>query len=122
LSGAARRAGDALARRACRAALLFYAKGGYAGGAANITISLPSAGAAASQSPHLNGWTAGAGIEYKMLQNLSLGVEYDHYDMSYNPFGAANPASYTQFGGRVTIDAVMVRANIESDWLSMLFR
>ena len=57
-----------------------------------------------------------------MLQNLSLGVEYDHYDMSYSGFGAAIPSSYTQLGGRVTIDAVMVRANLESDWLSMLFR
>jgi len=102
--------------------LLFYGKGGYAGGAANITISLPSVGNAASQSPHLNGWTAGAGIDYMLLQNLSLGVEYDHYDMSYNPFGAAIPASYTQLGGRVKIDAVMVRASIKSDWLSMLLR
>jgi hypothetical protein len=57
-----------------------------------------------------------------VLQNLSLGVEYDHYDMSYSGFGAAIPSSYTQLGGRVTIDAVMVRANLESDWLSMLFR
>jgi hypothetical protein len=31
-------------------------------------------------------------------------------------------SSYTQLGGRVRIDAVMVRASIESDWLSMLFR
>jgi len=102
--------------------LLFYGKGGYAGGLANITISLPSTGAAASQSRHLNGWTAGAGIEYMVLQNLSLGVEYDHYDMSYDPAGAATVSSYTQLGGRVKIDAVMARANIKSDWLSMLFR
>ena len=104
--------------------LLFYGKGGYGGGLANITISAPVAVGlvAASQSRHLNGWTAGAGIEYMLLQNLSLGVEYDHYDMSYNAFGAANPSSYTQLGGRVKIDAVMVRANLKSDWLSMLFR
>ena len=102
--------------------LLFYGKGGYAGGAANITILVPTTGGAASQSRHLNGWTAGAGIEYRVLQNLSLGVEYDHYDMSYDPAGAATVSSYTQRGGRAKIDAVMVRANLTSDWLSMLFR
>lgn len=55
-------------------------------------------------------------------QNLSLGVEYDHYDMSYDAAGAAIPTSYTQLGGRVKIDSVVVPANIKSDWLSMLFR
>jgi outer membrane immunogenic protein len=102
--------------------LLFYGKGGYGGGLANITIALPTVQAAASQSRHLNGWTAGAGLEYMLLQNLSLGVEYDHYDLSYGAAGANTATSYTQTGGRVKIDAVMVRANIKSDWLSMLFR
>jgi opacity protein-like surface antigen len=102
--------------------LLFYGKGGYGGGLANISIAAPGFLTGASQSRHLNGWTAGAGIEYMLLQNLSLGVEYDHYDMSYGAFGAAIPSSYTQLGGPVKIDSVVARVNIKSDWLSMLFR
>jgi outer membrane immunogenic protein len=102
--------------------LLFYGKGGYGGGLANITITLPDIPSAASQSRHLSGWTAGAGLEYMLLQNLSLGVEYDHYDLSYGAAGAGTAASYTQLGGRVKIDSVVARVNIKSDWLSMLFR
>ncbi len=114
---------------------LIYAKGGYAGGGAEIwapTNTLPAAGVTSVQSLHLSGWTAGAGIDYMLLQNLVVGVEYDHYDMSWGagsspgcPFpgpGGACGATYTQLGSRVHIDAIMARASIKGDWLGMLFR
>ena len=112
---------------------LVYAKGGYAGGEAEVFLNNPVIGGFQStQNLRLNGWTAGGGIEWMLLQNLSIGIEYDHYDMSYgnqtSPVCATTPAGgcgltpYTQLGGRVHVDAVVARANLKSDWFTMLFR
>jgi outer membrane immunogenic protein len=107
---------------------LLYAKGGYAGGSIEQNNNAPAVGAGpfqSSQSHHGNGWTAGAGIDYMWLQNLVVGIEYAHYDLSYGSGVSAESnggVPYIQSGGRVKVDAIMARASIKSDWLSMLFR
>jgi len=62
---------------------LVYAKGGYAyygGGVKNWTSDIPGS----TTTTGLSGWTAGAGIEYKINPSWSLKAEYQHFD-----FGSA---------------------------------
>jgi outer membrane immunogenic protein len=92
---------------------LIYAKGGWAG--AKVDTNFANANAVASNSQNDSGWTAGGGIDYAVWQNLVLGLEYDHYDLSYGassnaasnggaPFIVANPSRLTieQVVGRLT--------------------
>jgi outer membrane immunogenic protein len=58
---------------------LFYAKGGYAGAQVNRDVIATSL-LGSFNSPfaqRANGWTIGAGLEYSITRNLSVGVEYD---------------------------------------------
>jgi len=59
---------------------LFYAKGGYAG--ANVKTSAvdttpPFTGSGFAQTWH-NGWNVGAGVEYGLSPNWSVGLQYDY--------------------------------------------
>jgi outer membrane immunogenic protein len=60
---------------------LFYAKAGWAG--AHVDVSGHNAGGPDSFSlgEWRNGWTMGAGLEYKVARNIGLGVEYNFIDL-----------------------------------------
>ena len=58
-----------------------YAKAGWAGTQVDISgrnIALPDR---FSFDDWRNGWTVGAGLEYKVARNISLGVEYSFIDL-----------------------------------------
>ncbi len=59
---------------------LFYAKGGFAffNGEAKQTTTNP--GYRTTGTDTFTGWTIGGGVEYMLLQNLSVKVEYQHFD------------------------------------------
>jgi outer membrane immunogenic protein len=93
---------------------LLYAKGGWAGGSVDTSITIPATGGFASQRQSDGGWTAGVGVDYAAWRNLVLGVEYDHFDLAYGAFSTAgifgnaytvmNPSHLTieQVVGRLT--------------------
>jgi outer membrane immunogenic protein len=85
---------------------LLYAKGGWAGAYMNNNLTAPGI-LVASNSQDDNGWTVGAGIDYAVLQNVVLGVEYDHMDLGYGSF--ATPAWVVASPSRFTIDQVVGR-------------
>ena len=53
---------------------LVYAKAGWAGG--HVDVSGRNAVDSFSLGDWRNGWTMGAGLEYKMTRNIGLGIEY----------------------------------------------
>lgn len=60
---------------------LVYAKAGWAGAQVDISgrnVALPDR---FSFDDWRNGWTVGAGLEYKVARNISLGVEYSFIDL-----------------------------------------
>lgn len=64
--------------------MLFYGKGGFASG--NVTLSgvsgVPVPNVAYGTTDRLQGWTAGAGVEWMLHRNLVLGLEYDYVDLA----------------------------------------
>ncbi len=79
--------------------VLFYAKGGGAWMHIDYTqLTLVNGGVAAQQliTDNRSGWTAGAGIEYALNENLSVKLEYDFLDFgsknySFNNLPAPGP-------------------------------
>ena len=62
---------------------LVYGKGGWAIAlietAGSVTPALSVSTLDFSTENWQNGWTAGAGIEYRLFRNITLGLEYDYY-------------------------------------------
>lgn len=65
--------------------LLLYGKGGYAYFDTNASQTTTKPGYVTTSAGSRNGWVAGAGAEWMFLANVSLKVEYLHYD-----FGSAD--------------------------------
>ncbi len=74
---------------------LLYGKGGWA----ETTLQLDAnnlAGFDLNGSQWVQGWTAGGGLEYMILQNVSVGVEYDYYRFNpSNMLGLVNTGGIT---------------------------
>jgi outer membrane immunogenic protein len=104
---------------------LLYVKGGWAGANTTATINAPTVGVVppglvaapftASNSQNNSGWTIGVGLDYALINNFVIGVEYDHYDLAYGAFTAPAssgpgfaPWSVTA-PSRMTIDSVVGR-------------
>jgi outer membrane immunogenic protein len=69
--------------------ILAYFKGGWANGDVEFRTSSSLTGALlTTSSGRENGWTAGAGLEYALRQNIILGVEYSYVEL--------NPGNRTQ--------------------------
>jgi outer membrane immunogenic protein len=72
--------------------LLVYGTGGFAWGHASAkeTICTDVVCSTVATNESMFGWTAGAGLEYKLVENLLLRVEYLHYDFVKQDFTWAN--------------------------------
>jgi len=107
---------------------LFYGTGGLAfahvkNSATNSFSSLAPWGtfygpytASVSGATSLFGWVAGAGIDYKIMQDAGsswvLGVEYLHYQFDSNSFALNNGFGYTvSFNGKQSVDTVVGRVS-----------
>ncbi|MEP9352637.1 outer membrane beta-barrel protein [Xanthobacter sp. KR7-65] len=74
---------------------LFYARGGFAWDQQHdIFNTTPYTRQKIGNSSTNSGWTLGGGIEYALLPNLSVGVEYKHFDFgASSAFTTTTPAS-----------------------------
>jgi outer membrane immunogenic protein len=60
---------------------LVYAKAGWAGGHVDVSGHNAAGPDSFSFSDWRNGWTIGAGLEYKVTRNIGLGIEYSFMDL-----------------------------------------
>ena len=70
---------------------LWYVKGGWAGAevrrkSEDTLGRLPATTFFGGETRQASGWTVGTGIEYLVLQNLSLGIEYDYFRLHGSAF------------------------------------
>ena len=90
---------------------LIYVKGGFA--TASVELRGDNGVDTFKASERHNGWTVGTGVEFAVLKNLSLGVEYNYYD-----FGRETYSITTANGNAIAIDAdaqvhsVLARLNL----------
>jgi len=78
---------------------LFYGTAGVAFAGATATVTPPAGGTTGTHSDNFVGWTAGAGAEFLVTDNLTAKVEY-----SYTDYGTRTaPAGTLAFGGPTTI-------------------
>jgi outer membrane immunogenic protein len=63
-------------------ASLLYGKAGYANALVDIGAASPITGVSGNESRRADGWTAGAGWEYRIGRSLVFGLEYDYVDLS----------------------------------------
>ena len=79
----------------------------------NTSTSATSSNASASR----NGWTAGGGIEYTIISNLSIFIEYDWYD-----FGTKSVNFNTNVSGLPAAVDVKERDSVVKVGLNWTFR
>lgn len=95
--------------------LLFYGKGGWAGGEVELSAASTSGGAPTTWTPgskFRNGVIVGAGIEYMLTQDFILGVEYNHIDLgraNYTASNVGNDTSLTSADDKTKLDTVVGR-------------
>ena len=96
---------------------LLFAKGGWAGSDATLTLVSPTNGTF-SMTQFVDGWTIGGGLELLCWSNIVLGVEYNHIEIDLSnsascPLCAAGIVAGTpqSVAGDATIDSVMARAS-----------
>jgi outer membrane immunogenic protein len=101
---------------------LLYGKAGYANANVNLGASsgAPIPGITADASHREDGWTAGAGWEYRIGRSLVFGVEYDYVDLSGSRFatttgGAAPGLPFHVDLDNVRMQTVMARLSILLD-------
>lgn len=72
--------------------LLVYGTGGVAWGHASAKETVEASGVRSivATNESMFGWTVGAGLEYRLVENLLLRVEYLHYDFVRQDFTWAN--------------------------------
>jgi outer membrane immunogenic protein len=92
-----------------------YATGGYAKGRFEFNAqNLPPGTTTEQAATRSSGWYVGGGLDWAVLNNLILGVEYRHYVFGDRTApSSATPSGFTEsitFSGLRT-DAVMARAS-----------
>lgn len=95
---------------------LAYVKGGYATATVRAAVSdvlAPNVGSWSSSERH-HGWTIGAGLEYMLMRNVTLGLEYNYVDLGSKQHSAA-----TSDGGSAAVD---VDASVHAVWARLNFK
>ena len=98
---------------------LVYGKSGWATSDLHFDANNSIAGTDLSAFKWVQGWTAGAGLEYLLWTHLSVGVEYDYYQFNVSNFagladttGVVRPCSFCDFG-RTNIQTIVGRLNVK---------
>jgi outer membrane immunogenic protein len=98
---------------------LAYAKAGYAGADVDLTLFDPGTPVRASDTTWANGWTVGGGVEFKVSQAISLGVDYGYASLDTSNWEldcASCPTGFAGGGvpvveGDITVQSVTARLN-----------
>jgi outer membrane immunogenic protein len=91
---------------------LAYVKGGYAGGRVEISAANDLADLTATATETHHGWTLGAGLEYLVTPNLTLGLEYNYLDLGQAEYRALDSEEKVfEVDNDVTAHTVMLRLN-----------
>jgi outer membrane immunogenic protein len=66
--------------------LLFYGSGGFAYGGVEVRGGPFAAGSTVidDSTTHHSGWYGGAGIEYALMNNLTVGVDWKHFELGHS--------------------------------------
>jgi outer membrane immunogenic protein len=93
---------------------LFYAKAGYATARTSIHSVDNATGLIADATAWRPGWTAGAGVDFMLFDNVILGAEFDYYNFNFdNTNGVysdgATPFSIASTNGNIY--AIVARAS-----------
>lgn len=92
--------------------VLLYGTGGGAVGDVKSTLTSPGLTSVSSSSTEF-GWTAGAGVEFALTDNITAKVEYLFVDLSNGSFGCtAGGACSGTTTVPVTFDASLIRAGL----------
>jgi outer membrane immunogenic protein len=97
---------------------MLYVTGGYAGADVRARVRddvLPNVGAG-THSQWLSGYTIGAGIEYAITQNLSLGLQYNYVDLGSKNFDLGDAGGFYDFRVRPDIHIATARLNYRFNW------
>jgi outer membrane immunogenic protein len=97
---------------------LGYAKGGWAGADVKLLLRDEVAAIDAAAGKWANGWTVGAGVEYALRPDVSLGIAYDHIRLDVDAWTIGCPLCGTGVGfgtpivdGDITIHTLTARLN-----------
>jgi outer membrane immunogenic protein len=95
---------------------LVYAKGGYAAAYIEASGSVgDNPGLGWSDANWHHGWTVGAGFEYRLFRNVSVGAEYSYYrfgDRDYfGPFPTQAPNNPVRLSAGAEVHTAMARIN-----------
>lgn len=97
---------------------LLYAKGGYAGARIHTSGSIAdSPGLEFNDTNWHHGWTVGAGFEYRLFRNVSVGAEYDYYrfgERDYFDATVAAPNNPVRLRTGAEVHTAMARMNFYS--------
>jgi outer membrane immunogenic protein len=94
---------------------LVYGKGGWAIAGLDLRGNNPGLPDAFSLSETATGWTAGAGIEWKLARNLSLAVEYNFIDLGSHDVSGVTAIGipFTLSGVDTQIQSITARLNVK---------
>jgi outer membrane immunogenic protein len=99
--------------------LLAYGKGGWAITELHLDADDAVSGADLSTWQWVNGWTAGAGLEYMLFTHFSVGLEYNYYQFNVsnigpmpNTLGMSVGCPFCDFG-KTNIQTISGRINIK---------
>jgi outer membrane immunogenic protein len=88
---------------------LVYGTGGYARGQIESRmIAVPGGAVAFSANNHHDGWYAGGGIDFLLLNGLAVGVEYKHFNFDHAHEDVA-PGSGNNRDLKAKADAILLR-------------
>jgi len=98
---------------------LVFAKGGWVGSNATLTLLNTPSGATATTDSFVDGWTIGGGLELLCWSNVVLGLEYDYVNLNLSdagscplcPIGIVGGSAPAAITGDATISSVMARAS-----------
>jgi outer membrane immunogenic protein len=94
---------------------LLYGKAGWAGAQVDVSGRNTALPDSFSFDDWRNGWTVGAGFEYKLARNISLGLEYSYIDLGSDSFSGRTAANIpvTVSDHDLQIQSVTARLNFQ---------
>jgi outer membrane immunogenic protein len=95
-------------------AMLFYATGGLAMARSegNVSYLTSSSDPVRSDTKTRTGWAVGAGMQYKLMQSISLGAEYTYADLGNKDFDYSNPPVGVPLGSNSHLTDNLFRASL----------